>query len=68
MIATSGDRSAGRRGGDRGVTRTIDLRSARLITPNLPALAALLDTGIATGEDEIERQGRQLLALGCRLS
>jgi hydroxymethylpyrimidine/phosphomethylpyrimidine kinase len=36
-----------------------------LITPNLPEAAALLGEEIASDEAAIERQGRQLLALGC---
>lgn len=38
---------------------------ASLITPNLPEAAALLDEAMAESEADIERQGRQLLALGC---
>ncbi|MEW6643563.1 MAG: bifunctional hydroxymethylpyrimidine kinase/phosphomethylpyrimidine kinase [Pseudomonadota bacterium] len=63
MIATSGDRLlaedaiAQLRGG------LIPL--AHLITPNLPEAAALLGCAIADSEQEIERQGRALLALGC---
>jgi hydroxymethylpyrimidine/phosphomethylpyrimidine kinase len=38
---------------------------ASLITPNLPEAAALLDDAMAESEADIERQGRQLLALGC---
>jgi hydroxymethylpyrimidine/phosphomethylpyrimidine kinase len=41
------------------------LRRAQLITPNLPEAAALLGDAIAANESEIERQGHQLLALGC---
>lgn len=39
---------------------------AALITPNLPEAAALLGEEIASDEAAIERQGRRLLALGCR--
>ncbi len=63
MIATSGDRLLAAEAIE--ALREQLIPSARLITPNLPEAAALLDTGIATSEDEIERQGRQLLALGC---
>ena len=38
---------------------------AHLITPNLPEAAALLNESIAESEQEIEQQGRRLLALGC---
>jgi hydroxymethylpyrimidine/phosphomethylpyrimidine kinase len=37
-----------------------------LITPNLPEAAALLECPVATNEDEMRRQGRALLALGCQ--
>jgi hydroxymethylpyrimidine/phosphomethylpyrimidine kinase len=37
---------------------------ARLVTPNLPEAAALLDTSVATSEAEIEAQAERLLALG----
>jgi len=37
---------------------------ARLLTPNLPEAAALLDASIARDEDEIRRQAQTLLALG----
>jgi hydroxymethylpyrimidine/phosphomethylpyrimidine kinase len=39
---------------------------ARLITPNLPEAAALLDTGVATNEAEMRAQADRLLALGAR--
>ena len=39
---------------------------ARLITPNLPEAAALLDTGIATNEAEMHAQADRLLALGAQ--
>jgi hydroxymethylpyrimidine/phosphomethylpyrimidine kinase len=37
---------------------------ARLITPNLPEAAALLDLPIARNEEEMREQGERLLALG----
>jgi hydroxymethylpyrimidine/phosphomethylpyrimidine kinase len=40
--------------------------TASLVTPNLPEAAALLDEPVAQCEAAIERQGRQLLAMGCR--
>jgi len=36
----------------------------RVVTPNLPEAAALLDEPIARGEDEMRDQARKLLALG----
>jgi len=39
---------------------------ARLITPNLPEAAALLDTGVATNEAEMHAQADRLLALGAQ--
>ncbi|MBW7983719.1 bifunctional hydroxymethylpyrimidine kinase/phosphomethylpyrimidine kinase [Enterobacillus tribolii] len=36
-----------------------------LITPNLPEAAALLACPVADSEEEMRRQGRELLALGC---
>lgn len=41
------------------------LPQVALITPNLPEAAALLDTTIATSEQEMREQGRALRALGC---
>lgn len=38
---------------------------ASLITPNLPEAAALLNEPVAYDEADIEKQGRQLLAIGC---
>jgi hydroxymethylpyrimidine/phosphomethylpyrimidine kinase len=39
---------------------------ARLITPNLPEAAALLDLPVARNEEEMREQGERLLALGPR--
>lgn len=63
MIATSGDRLLAAEAVDALRSRLIP--RAGLITPNLPEAAALLDTDIAASDDEIERQGHRLLALGC---
>ena len=41
------------------------LPQVSLITPNLPEAAALLDCDPAQTEEEMRRQGRALLALGC---
>ena len=64
LVATSGDRLltidavAG--------LRTKLIPRAMLITPNLPEAAALLDEPVASGRAAIERQGKRLLAMGCR--
>ena len=63
LVATSGDRLLATDAVERLRTGLIPLAS--LITPNLPEAAALLDEPIASDEAAIERQGRQLLALGC---
>ena len=63
LVATSGDRLLATEAVERLRTGLIPLAS--LITPNLPEAAALLGEEIATDEAAIERQGRQLLALGC---
>jgi len=63
MVATSGDRLLSSDAVD--ALRTKLFPRAHLITPNLPEAAALLNEGIARNEQEIERQGGRLLALGC---
>lgn len=63
MVATSGDRLLSSDAVD--ALRTKLFPRAQLITPNLPEAAALLDASIASSEQEIEQQGRRLLALGC---
>jgi hydroxymethylpyrimidine/phosphomethylpyrimidine kinase len=62
MVATSGDRLLAPDA--IAALRTQLAPRAHIITPNLPEAAALLDAPIATGEAEIENQGRRLLALG----
>jgi hydroxymethylpyrimidine/phosphomethylpyrimidine kinase len=42
------------------------LPRARVVTPNLPEAAALLDTDIATDEDAMQAQAEGILALGAR--
>jgi hydroxymethylpyrimidine/phosphomethylpyrimidine kinase len=64
MIATSGDRLLAADAVD--ALRTKLFPTASLVTPNLPEAAALLDESPADDEGAVERQGRQLLALGCR--
>jgi hydroxymethylpyrimidine/phosphomethylpyrimidine kinase len=64
MVATSGDRLL-------ALDAVASLRTqliprASLITPNLPEAAALLDEPVASDEAAIERQGKRLLAMGCR--
>lgn len=63
MVATSGDRLLATEAVE--ALRGQLIPRAHLITPNLPEAAALLDTAIATSDDEIEQQGHRLLALGC---
>ena len=64
MVATSGDRLLATEAVDALRTKLIPLAS--VITPNLPEAAALLDEAVATDEAAVEKQGRQLLALGCK--
>ena len=64
MVATSGDRLLA--ADAVGALRTKLIPQASLITPNLPEAAALLGEGMASDPAEIERQGKQLLAMGCR--
>ena len=69
--ARSGDGRDVRRSSAGGRTPSKRLRTkliprAALITPNLPEAAALLDEPVATSEAAIERQGKRLLAMGCR--
>ena len=46
--------------------RELLLPLATIITPNLPEAAALLDCQEAKNEDEMQRQGYELLKLGCQ--
>ena len=64
MVATSGDRLLATEAVD--ALRTRLMPHASLVTPNLPEAAALLDEPVALSETAIERQGRRLLAMGCR--
>jgi hydroxymethylpyrimidine/phosphomethylpyrimidine kinase len=61
MIATSGDRLL--RDDAINALRKLIAR-ARLLTPNLPEAAALLDAPAARDEDEMRAQAQRLLALG----
>ncbi len=65
MIATSGDRLLP--ADAVGLLRAKLIPRARLITPNLPEAAALLDEPVASDEARIVAQGRRLLAMGCPL-
>jgi hydroxymethylpyrimidine/phosphomethylpyrimidine kinase len=62
MVATSGDRLLASDAIE--ALRTSLIPRARIITPNLPEAAALLDEPVAVEPAEIEGQGRRLLALG----
>ena len=64
MVATSGDRLLATEAVDALRTKLIPLAS--VITPNLPEAADLLDEGVAADEAAVEKQGRRLLALGCK--
>jgi hydroxymethylpyrimidine/phosphomethylpyrimidine kinase len=61
MIATSGDRLLQDDAID--ALRKLTAR-ARVLTPNLPEAAALLDGSVASNEDEMRAQAEKLLALG----
>lgn len=64
MVATSGDRLLAAEAVD--ALKTLLFPLASLITPNLPEAAALLNQPVASNEAGVERQGKQLLAMGCR--
>jgi hydroxymethylpyrimidine/phosphomethylpyrimidine kinase len=64
MVATSGDKLLA--DAAVAVLRRLLIPAARLITPNLPEAAALLDAPIAQTESEMRQQGERLLALGAR--
>jgi hydroxymethylpyrimidine/phosphomethylpyrimidine kinase len=64
MVATSGDRLLATEAVE--ALRTKLIPRASVITPNLPEAAALLDESVAADEAAVEKQGRRLLALGCR--
>lgn len=64
MVATSGDKLLKSDAVEN--LRTLLIPMALVITPNLPEAAALLDTGIATDEAAMRRQGERLLALGAK--
>jgi hydroxymethylpyrimidine/phosphomethylpyrimidine kinase len=62
MIAASGDRLLAADAID--TLKRLLIPRARVITPNLPEAAALLDAPVAEGELQMREQGERLLALG----
>jgi len=64
MVATSGARLLAPKAVE-ALVRTLIPR-ARLITPNLPEAAALLDARVATDETEMRTQAERLLGLGAQ--
>jgi hydroxymethylpyrimidine/phosphomethylpyrimidine kinase len=64
MVATSGDRLIGEDAV--AALKRLLIARARVVTPNLPEAAALLDTGIATDEDEMHAQAEKIVALGAQ--
>jgi len=63
MLAKSGDPLLSPDAVD--ALRRLLLPQVSIITPNLPEAAALLDSPIATSEQEMCQQGEALLAMGC---
>jgi hydroxymethylpyrimidine/phosphomethylpyrimidine kinase len=63
MVATSGDRLLVPDATD--ALRRLLIPRARILTPNLPEAAALLDEPMAETTAAIESQGQRLLAMGC---
>jgi hydroxymethylpyrimidine/phosphomethylpyrimidine kinase len=64
MVATSGDRLLREDAVD--ALRKVLIPMTRVITPNLPEAAALLDDEIAGDEAAMRSQAERLLAFGCR--
>jgi hydroxymethylpyrimidine/phosphomethylpyrimidine kinase len=64
MVAASGDRLLAPRAVE--ALRRILIPGTRVITPNLPEAAALLEAPPARSEAEMREQGERLLALGAR--
>ncbi len=64
MVATSGDRLLAPDAVD--MLRRELLPRARVVTPNLPEAAALLDARIAASEAEMQAQAERILALGAK--
>jgi hydroxymethylpyrimidine/phosphomethylpyrimidine kinase len=63
MVATSGDRLLA---ADALAALRRLLPLARIVTPNLPEAAALLEAPLAATETDMQAQAERLLALGCR--
>jgi hydroxymethylpyrimidine/phosphomethylpyrimidine kinase len=63
MVASSGGRLLSPEAV--GALRKKLVSRAKLLTPNLPEAAALLDEAVASDESAIESQGKRLLAMGC---
>ena len=64
MVATSGDRLLAPEAID--ALRRLLIPRARVITPNLPEAAALLDAAVASDENDMRVQAQRLLALGAK--
>jgi hydroxymethylpyrimidine/phosphomethylpyrimidine kinase len=64
MVATSGDKLL--KPDAIETLRRLLIPLARVITPNLPEAAALLDAGVAADESDMHDQARRLLALGAK--
>jgi hydroxymethylpyrimidine/phosphomethylpyrimidine kinase len=64
MVATSGDRLLDPAAMD--ALRNVLIPRARIITPNLPEAAALLDAPVATTEAEMQTQAERLIAAGAQ--
>lgn len=65
MVATSGDVLLQPEAVD--AVRNVLLPRARVVTPNLPEAARLLDTTMAETEPQVEEQGREICSrFGCR--
>jgi hydroxymethylpyrimidine/phosphomethylpyrimidine kinase len=64
MVASSGDRLLAPAAVE--WLRQLLIPRARLVTPNLPEAAALLDTAMATNESTMREQAEKLLALGAK--
>lgn len=64
MVSTNGDRLLA--AGALDALKRLLIPQARLITPNLPEAAALLETAPAESETQMQRQAEKLIALGAR--
>ncbi|HEX2554437.1 MAG TPA: bifunctional hydroxymethylpyrimidine kinase/phosphomethylpyrimidine kinase [Microvirga sp.] len=64
MVAASGDRLLASDAVE--ILRRVLIPRARVVTPNLPEAAAILDEAIAADEAAMAEQGRRILALGAK--